>query len=378
MNKLIGFALVLLVTGCKEKFISPAPDVVTGYLVIEGVINNDGGLTTVKLSRTTSLNNNSDIPEKGAIVRLEDSNNGNLLLPESSDGNYTIDNLHLDTTIKYRLDIKTSNNEEYVSDLVAPRYNPPIDSVSWERDDKGVTIFINTHDPKNNTHYYQWDYNETWEFHSAYFASLKYVEVNNVITNVVYRDASDPQIAICWQYNTSGAILLGSSLKLSQDIIRLPLIKIPPASWELSVLYSVIVRQYSWGKEGYEFLERMKKNTEGVGSVFDAQPSELNTNFHCVSNPSQPVIGFFNICTIREKRIFIRNSELPNWGYHMGCSEVIIENNPDSLRSKAAGLLPTNPLILGPFGSVVTFYAAEPICVDCTLRGYNVKPTYWP
>ena len=172
---------------------------------------------------------------------------------------------------------------------------------------------------------------------------------------------------------------MGSTAKLAQDIVHLPLINIPSASIKLGVLYAVLVKQYVWSKDGYEFLERMKKNTESVGSVFDAQPSELNGNIHCTSNPGQPVIGYFNICTIQQQRIFIRNAELPDWRYLIGCGiEIEIENNPDSIAKKASGLLPTSPRLTGPFGSVLTFYAAPAECVDCTLRGTNVKPTYWP
>ena len=75
MNKLLLFLFVLVIAGCKEKFISPAPAVVTGYLVVEGIVNNDGGTTNIKLSRTTSLNDIANIQESGALVKLEDNNN---------------------------------------------------------------------------------------------------------------------------------------------------------------------------------------------------------------------------------------------------------------------------------------------------------------
>lgn len=381
MNKLLLFAFVLLIAGCKEKFVSPAPAVVTGYLVVEGVINNEGGTTNIRLSRTTGLNATGNIQESGALVKLEDSNNSFFQLLENSNGNYTIDNLHLDTSLKYRLSIKTTNNEDYLSDFVKIIKNPPIDSISWERNNDGVTIFANTHDPLNKTLYYQWEYNETWEFHSRFFTTLQYLTSPPPIPHniAVANRSPDDNISICWQYNSSSNILLGSSAKLSKDIIHLPLINIPPASIKLGVLYSILVKQYVWSKDGYEFLERMKKNTEAVGSVFDAQPSELNGNIHCTTNPRQPVIGFFNICTIHQQRIFIRNADLPHWNFIAGCSnEVEIENNPDSIAKKAAGLLPTTPRLTGPFGSILTFYAAPEECVDCTIRGSNVKPTYWP
>ena len=380
MNKVIIIIILagLVAGGCKEKFISPALPVVSGYLVIEGVANDGGGVTRFKLSRTTSLNNKAAVKETGANVKIEGSNNLSFSLVESTPGNYTIDNLHLDPAIKYRLSVKT-NSQEYLSDFVNIRPNPPIDSVNWVRENDGVHIFINTHNAQNNSRYYQWEYDETWEFHSVYDAILKYgKDPGNPNGGVIYRDFTDRQIYKCWQTNPSSTILLGSSAKLSQDIIHLPIIKIPPASWKLSVLYSVFVKQYAWSKEGYEFLERMKKNTEAVGSVFDPQPSELNGNIHCVSDPGRPVIGFFNICTIREKRIWIYNSQLPGWNYSFECPLIVIENHKDSIAVKAGGKLPVGPEKSSPFGGIETFYAAQTECVDCTLRGTNVKPIFWP
>ena len=379
MNKIIIIIILagLVAGGCKEKFVSPALPVVSGYLVIEGVVNDGGGITRLKLSRTTSLNNKATVKEAGANVKIEGSNNLSFSLVESTPGNYTIDNLHLDPAIKYRLSVKTSS-QEYLSDFVNIRPNPPIDSINWVRDNDGVHIFVNTHNAQNNSRYYQWEYDETWEFHSVYDAILKYVKHPVTGIGVAYRDPTDQQIYKCWQFNASSAILLGSSAKLSQDIIHLPIIKIPPASWKLSVLYSVFVKQYAWSKEGYEFLERMKKNTEAVGSVFDPQPSELNGNIHCVSDPGQPVVGFFNICTIREQRIWINNRELPGWNPPYSCPLIVIENNKDSIAVKAGGKLPVWPEKPSPFGGIETFYAAQTECVDCTLRGTNIKPNYWP
>ncbi|MEO6720835.1 MAG: DUF4249 domain-containing protein [Ferruginibacter sp.] len=382
MNKLIILLVVLFAAGCKEKFISPAPPVSSGYLVMEGIVNDGGGITNIRLSRTTSLNNGINKHEDQATVKIEGSDNSSISFSQNAPGNYTISNLHLDPAIKYRLSVKTSNNEEYLSDFVTVRPNPPIDSISWERENDGVHIFINTHNPQKNTLYYQWEHDETWEFHSAYYASLKYIKApppyDNLNIAVGYRGPSDPEIYTCWQFNSSSAILLGSSAKLSEDIIHLPIVEVPAASWKISVLYSILVKQYAWSKEGYEFLERMKKNTETVGSVFDAQPSELNGNIHCTSNPALQAIGFFNICTIRENRIFIKNSALPGWGFQNTCQLEIIENLRDSIKVKGLGKLPVYPDQFGPFGSITTFFASSEQCVDCRLTGTNLKPIYWP
>ena len=140
VNRLIIFMIVLLLTGCKEKYDSPVPKINTGYLVVEGVINNEGDTTDIKISRTTNLGDTGKKYESGAIVNLESSNGNSLQLIENFAGNYTINNLHLDTSFRYRINIHTNSNEQYQSDFVAVRNNPPIDSINWVQQDDGVHI----------------------------------------------------------------------------------------------------------------------------------------------------------------------------------------------------------------------------------------------
>ncbi|WP_332369297.1 DUF4249 family protein [Spirosoma telluris] len=59
--------------------------------------------------------------------------------------------------------IKTAKGTDYYSDFVPIITTPPIDSVSWRTQDNSVFFSLTTHDPKNNTHYYRWEYDETWE-----------------------------------------------------------------------------------------------------------------------------------------------------------------------------------------------------------------------
>jgi len=370
--------------GCKEKYESPVESPVTGYLVVEGTINSGKGNTSIRLTRTTKLNNKTIIFEKNAQVKVEGQNNVSYNLLEKTTGNYSADNLNLSNTQKYRLRIKTSTGKEYLSDFVEVKKNPPIDTISYKREnDGGLQLYIETHDDQNKTLYYQWEYTETWEFHSAHNSTLKYKYKNNRQDGVIYYDpifhSYDTTIVKCWQTNSSTSLQLGSTLKLSKDVVYLPFLTIPPKSWKLSFLYSVIAKQYTWTKEGYEFLEKMKKNTEITGSVFDPQPSELKGNIHNVADPLEPVIGFVNICNIEEKRIWISISQIPDWGYSMNCLTIEVENDKDSIDSKASDKLPVVPIKENPMtGSIITFSAAPRDCVDCTLRGTNKKPVFWP
>jgi hypothetical protein len=380
MKKIFYSLLILLLAGCKEKYISPFVSPETGYLVVEGSINAGQGVTSLTLSRTTKLDNRNVQYELGAQVKVEGDDNSLYNFFETGVGQYTASNLNLNNTRKYRINIKTSSGKEYISDFVPVKTTPPVDSISWKRENGGVQFYINTHDPLDNTRYYQWEYTETWEFHSFYRSTLTY-QNNNGNYSVAYKYPTrtfDSSIFTCWQNSSSKNLLLGSSAKLTKDVIYLPLTYIPPGSQKLTVLYSINVKQYGWTKTGYEFLERMKKNTESTGSVFDPQPSELNGNIRCVSDPAEPVIGYINISLAQEMRIFIKSSEVPGWAYITYCPDVVIDNKSDSIKVKGIdlGLIPTTAA--KEVGGIVSFFAAAPYCVDCTLSGSNIKPVFWP
>jgi len=388
MKKINYILLILMAVACKEKYVSPVDTPAKGYLVIEGVVNSGPGNTNIRLTRTSKLGDKTIIFEKNAQVKVEGENNVAYTLLEKTTGNYSADNLNLPSNQKYRLRIKTTGGKEFLSDYVEVKKTPPIDTVSWKIEDEGVQLYIQTHDDKNNTRYYQWEYTETWEFHSSYRPILRYKITNCTGVGcprieVVYRDSTnifayDTTIVKCWQSDFSTSLQLGSTIKLEKDIVYLPLAYIPPKSWKLGVLYSINVKQYTWTKDGYAFLEKMKKNTEVTGSVFDPQPSELKGNIRSVSDSTEPVIGFFNICNIEQKRFWIRNSDVPGWGYQPDCPEIDVANISDSIYSYASNKAPVYPTMYGMTNNILRFSAVPLDCANCTLRGTNIKPSFWP
>lgn len=392
MKKIVVYIFSVLLVSCKEDYISPHISPNSGYLVVEGVINSGQGNTIIKLSRTQKLENQMQKIqyEKGALVRVEGQNNTSYNLSEISEGNYTANNLNLNSSVQYRLRIRTAGGKEYLSDYSSVQFTPEIDSITWKLENGDLQMYLNTNNVLNNTRYYQWDYSETWEVKSQYVSMLKfqvYKDRNGRDSfSVAYRDelnyGLDSTISRCWQFNSSNELIIASSAKLEKDLIFLPLAFISNGSEKLSHRYSINVRQYGLSKEGYEFLEKIKKNTEQLGSIFDAQPGELKGNIRCISNPSEPVVGYVNVCNVAEKRIFIRAQEVTGWNFYpYPCEITTLPNNSDSIKKYMSGLTPTlpstyrTPPTLPP--AVASFDAASSLCVDCTIRGSNIKPSYW-
>lgn len=382
MKKLLILFFIITAAACKEKYVAPFEAPAAGYLVVEGNINN-GSSTTIVLTRSNTLTAQDKVYETGASVVVAGENNVVYTLNETTAGNYFISNMSLDPSFKYRLDIKTKDGKQYYSDYVVMKTTPPIDSLTWIRKDNGVEIYVNAHDDQRQSNYYQWDYQETWEFHSPFSNVLAFNDKNPNDIKIRYRDSTtrtgDPAIATCWKHRASTTLLIGSTVKLTSDRVYLPINYLVPNSQELSVLYSIYVRQTVLSKEAYEFLEMMKKNTEATGSIFDAQPSSLQSNIHCVQDPAEPVIGFVNVSSVAEKRLFIKRSEVVGWRYNTGCENFEIQNHPDSIKfAYSNGYIPTEPAKM-MFDQILSFYVAYDMkCIDCTLTGSNVKPSFWP
>jgi hypothetical protein len=234
---------------------------------------------------------------------------------------------------------------------------------------------VNTHDPANSTHYYQWVYDQTWEYYSAENSYYVY----QPSTNTLVPRTPAQMVSICWKNSPLTNILLGSSAKLAQDeIYEFPLVQIPPNSQQLSVLYSILVTQYALTEDGYDFLSLMQKNTESLGSILDVQPSQLIGNIHCLNNPSEPVIGYISAGTVQQQRIFISNDQVFGWDYSLECPFLDVKIPDDSADVRfyfGSGLYEALYFQTG----LGVYYANRTSCLDCTIQGgSNVKPPFWP
>ncbi|MBN8865019.1 MAG: DUF4249 domain-containing protein [Sphingobacteriales bacterium] len=371
----ISFAL-LLATGCRDPY---RPEVVTkapNYLVIEGVLNAGQGATNVRLTRTTQIDRTSSIiGEASAMVTVEGKDNSAVPLAYQGNGLYIHPNLNLVIGNEYRLRVKTTDGKEYLSAYVVAKTTPPIDSVTWSRSATGgVDIKVNSHDDANKTKYYRWEYDETWEIRTYFFS--KYIYENRRVRERVM-PAED--VSTCWRNRSSTNILVGTTTRLESDVIsKMPVTSFSNGDDRIGVRYSILVRQYALDKDAYEFYDLLRKNTESIGTIFDAQPSEVKGNITCLTDPSVPVIGYVTASSIEEKRIFISASQVPDWRFPQICEVQTV--TPDSVvyYFEILGYSPFEADI--PPGTIVpkAYFGSYGVCVDCTKRnGTRTRPSFW-
>lgn len=377
----VMLVLMLLSGGCKEAYEPEVSFSATNLLVVEGFLNGSG-TTSIKLSRTQGNDSKGNLAERNAAVSIWGNGNREYPLVESYPGVY-MTSASFSVSGKYLLRIRTSDGKEYASGEVTLLNTPDIDEVSWKRVATGIQTYVNTHDPNNSTRFYRWEYEETWEIVPRYLSYLELVRkvpaqpMDLFPYDIIKRRPENELPRSCWQSERSQNIIMASSIKLTDDVIHLaPIAHVPNNSWKLDTRYSILVKQYALSAAGFEYWQNMKRNTEGLGSIFDPQPSEIRGNISCISDPAEQVVGFFDASTITQLRLFITNWEVDDWRYYSGCQEVSAVNHPDSL----AVIFPANiPLDSkgDPFGGITGYTGVAPSCVDCRLKGTPVRPDFW-
>jgi hypothetical protein len=372
----LGVLILFLMAACREKYTINVKSTDKSVLVVEGFLNAGTGSTSISLTRSYNVNSPGVIPKvSGAQVKVEGDDGSSFTLTESGNtGVYSNPQLTLLPIKNYRLRIKTSDSREYLSDYVPVKASPAIDSINWKWENNGVMVYANTHDASNNSRYYKWEFDETWEIQSTYFSFYKVVGDTIIERNLINDDVSR-----CWKYDRSKSIILGSTAQLQSDVIfETPVNFIQKSTEKLGVRYSILLKQQVLTKQAYEFFQLMKKNTELQGSIFDPLPSELRGNIKCLTNPEEQVVGYVTASTQQEKRIFISSVQLPLSQFTVqGCYYFLVSNKKDSLKKYIPAFLPWGADML-PSGTITGYYVAPPVCVDCTLRGgANVKPSYW-
>jgi Domain of unknown function (DUF4249) len=394
---LIWIIIMVIAAGCTKPYNPKVISSPTNYLVVEGIINTGNDSTYIKLSRTVNLSTaNTIVPELNALVTIQNDQNFSYTLQEEGGGLYATPVLNLSPTAKYRLMIKTSDGKEYLSDYVAAKATPSIDSISYSIQNGGVQFFVNSHDPQNNTRYYRWDFDETWEYRAFAVSQFKLGPDTLPVLRLPFLDSAD-DIYDCYKTIPSLQILLGSSAKLNQDVIyKQPINFVVPSSGKISHGYSVLVRQYALTADAFNYWQILQKNTEQLGSIFDAQPSSLTGNIHNAANAAEPVIGYVSASSVTTKRIYVDPTSLTSLG------ALSYFPPPDAVECVLGGI---SVAPLSTFkqrlyhtvgnGDTILLSAVQPIgapavvgytymqksCADCRAKspfGSNVKPVFFP
>ncbi|MBT2556413.1 DUF4249 domain-containing protein [Hymenobacter sp. ISL-91] len=396
-----------MLAGCVEPYAPAVINAPPRFLVVDGFVNADGP-TRILLSRTTALSSKDAPPaeRKARLVVEDEAGAVAFSLSETAPGLYEAPGLRLSEGRQYRLRITTAKGEQYASAYEVAKFTPPIESINWRAQDTGVNFYLNTNDPKGQSQYYRWEYDETWEIRSPYQPTVEYSDRAIRPIRSPY-----PFPLVCWTSNQSTRIILSKTTALTEDRVKDFRIRLLPSnSALLNRRYSLLVRQQTLTANEYAYWELLAKNTEQIGSLFDPQPSQLTGNVRRLDGEQagELALGYVGVHSVTERRIFVSRTELPAdvvplTGYEdclppdiFDPFEIEVSPAPSSPGPGASGPTPRAtreearaklhtvfadqsylPIDQLTGSDIPTVTAKSRDCIDCRTRGTAVKPLFW-
>jgi len=369
-----------LLSGCVDPFY---PDIEDNQesLVVEALITDQPGWQVIYLSRSSPVNDKGTHPERDAYVSVSDDLGRSTEFIEQHPGAYysLMTAGKLATGITYRLNIVTSNGEAYESEPeMFPSRSPAIDSVYWKFETvgtsdrteliNGIRFYLDLEAEADQGRNFRWELVETWEYRAAYLIDYYY--------DGILHKWPDPFIYnTCWYMGKINHIYITTTRNEESNTIKgFPLNFVSEETKRLQTRYSLQVLQYSLNDEAYDFWEQIEEQNQESGGIYEKQPDYVSGNMYNMNNQEEYVLGYFDLCPVSEKRIFVDGiAELQYPAVDCTMDTIMHPADKPIYIKIPFFLISFDPLKISPPYGVGTH-----LCFDCRNGGgTTIKPDFW-
>ena len=381
---LICMMAMALLNSCIERYHPDDLYLKDGLLVISAHITDEIGSQHIEISRSSHPELPSFNPELGcAVLFLREDGESREFVASEQPGYYTadLDSSFLRSGLSFQVQVQTQDGNEYHSDYDRIRPVPAIDSIYYKvedmiftGDDKpipGIRFYIDfTHD-NEGYEYLRWELTETYEFHNPKMEAWVY---SNRWTRRPLEGEDNSRI--CYITN----VIPTSQSISTRDLSYGPFSKsfdFVPNDWneqKLLFKYSLLVRQYSIGQEGFHYWNEIGASRQGQGTMFDKQPALLQSNIKNIVDEDEKVLGFFTMSGVQEIRGFAEEipglDNTPNPYYCLPVDQGPGSGSPTYYPSYFAE---------ATYDGATVYARVNHHCVDCReYKGSSaIKPDFW-
>jgi len=400
-KSIFSIIAVFVLNACIDPYVPK----LAGYeslMVVEGLITDSNTSYTVKLSRTFMEQNASPSAISDAIVYISDEESKSSYLKYAGSGKYKTDSTEFKGVIgkTYILHIIAGNGSVYESDPYKMESVPAINNVYYLKEQQftnngtatqdGIRIYLDSEAGDNNQ-YFRWAFEETWKFKVPNPKRYDFLMTDSSIrpvTNVK---------EYCWKSRKSDEILVHAGYEGHlEEIKKIPVYFIASdKSDRLLLQYSILVSQYSVSKSEYEYWNNLRQVNDDGGDIFARQPFTVISNIHNVNNPTERVLGYFQVSAVKLMRKTIPYSEISSLNlpfYHYPCER--IEKDPMDFQTEwgppmtwadvyrymsiSSDYIFVEPRYASTTnGELVKMIFTRAECADCELTGTMSKPDFW-
>jgi hypothetical protein len=306
----------------------------TQALIVEGLITDEAGPFTIKLSMAKPLQFDSvystTYTVRFATLTVTDNEGKTYELKESTPGNYV-----MPATFKskigniYKLHIKTKDGNSYESNpekLLPPQTYDSIRGINATQD------YVNSNNEVQHV--------EGVDIMVDLFKSLSATDLvqscrfkSNIIIQYLFKTTEmDPNTGnestkwhwfhFGWNTYSLNAIenISDERSGTSNSLIKNHSVGFIPfniSSYGLTIpfpniIYYLRVSQYTMNNDSYLFYKKADNQLSASGKIFDPITSQLYGNMKCVNDPSKKVLGLFEVSSVKQYGFLIGESVLNN------------------------------------------------------------------
>ncbi len=381
----------LFLTTCVEEF---EPETITfeSALVVEASITDELKTQEILLSRTYAFEEEGPEAETRATVQVLDDQGARFDFVESQPGVYRSEaEFRARTGRNYTLNITADDGRTYSSSAMALPPTTGLDSIYAERiiDNNGIdgiAIYADSFDPTGSSNNYRYTYEETFRIIAPRWTPDDLAadeEIGGCAVKVVPRETEQQT---CYRTDSSTDIIQFQTNDLNEDrVSRFPVRFISNQDYIISHRYSILVRQLIQSDQSFTFYETLNQFSGSASLFSSTQPGFLNGNVSSTTNENEKVLGFFEVATVDEKRIFFNYEDfypgepLPPYVNPCITSAPVLANEGgcvlvNIVLANTIRYLDDN----GVPGPLEGPYLVVPrVCGDCTEIGITEVPEFW-
>lgn len=402
--------IIIFVYSCIEPY-QLETNTFEDVLVVECTIDNEMKNQKINLSRVFKLEENEPSTEKNALVRIEDSNQNVYNFSENELGVYLSDSeFKAFPNVGYTLFVTTSDGKKYESSEEFLTAESIIDNLYPEKSivnsEQGVQVYVDSNGDLGPAKYFRYEFEETYKVVTPKIITQN-IELTNINTipatfsyDIVVTPTTEekhigyvtnPQIEIIQTSNTNS---------LNNSIVKFPIRFMAESDFRIREKYSILVRQYVQSPESYNFYRILKQLGSLESILLENQPGLIHGNVYSVTNTEEKVVGFFDVSSVSEKRIFFNyfdfNFTKPFYPYLCQIDTLDYRDNTsaDFDRNDRATMynlleVKTPPWELldiiyeealdddGNIILVPIYILLTPECGNVTSFASNIKPEFW-
>ncbi len=303
--------VALLMSTCVEPF-EEGIESFESLLIIDATLTNEMKQHEVILSRTYRFNEEQEF-ETGAQVIIVEDQSTQYNFDEVAPGRYVASSGFMAVAGReYQLVVRTSNNNEYVSDVrsltpVAEIGDVYAERVTNDENGEGISVFVDTEDPTGNAKFFRYEYEETNKIIAPDWIPLDIVVVSENPPTFDFVDRP-VESRVCYATNASADIILASTVDFSENKVnRFPVRFLAVDNYLTQNRYSILVKQLVQSPEAYSFYETLQEFSDFENLFSQTQPGFIAGNITAVTNTEEKVVGFFDVSSVSSKRIFFEH-----------------------------------------------------------------------